>query len=84
MKQRVALHLQLGGADCASCAIGLERAVQDIPGVSSVVVNPVAETVSVEYDDARANPGMFADHIQKTYGFRAQVAGEEPAEAYHD
>ncbi len=84
MKQKVTLQLQLGGADCASCAIGLERVVQDIPGVSSVVVNPVAEAVMVEYDDARANPGMFVDRIQKTYGFGAQVAGEEPAEADHD
>jgi len=84
MKQKVTLNLELKGADCASCAIGLERAVQDVPGVSSVAVNPVAETISVEYDDARANPGMFADRILKTYGFGAKVAGEEQAGHDHD
>lgn len=73
MKQKVTLQLVLGGADCASCAIGLERAVEEIPGVSSAAVNPIAETVTVEYDDQRANPGMFADRIKKTFGFQAEV-----------
>lgn len=76
MKQTVTLQLLLNGADCASCAIGLERTLQEIPSVSSVVVNPVAETITVDYDDARANPGMFADRIQKTYGFGSKVAGQ--------
>jgi Cu+-exporting ATPase len=80
MKQTATLQLILRGADCASCAIGLEQAVQDIPGVSSVVVNPVAETVTVVYDDARANPGMFADRIHHTFGFGARVMDEgQPA-----
>ena len=77
MKQRTTLKLILNGADCASCAIGLEQVVKEIPGVASVVVNPVAETITVEYDDARANSGMFADRIQKTYGFGTQVADHE-------
>src|SRR6266496_3345877 len=77
MKQKATLKLILKGADCASCAIGLEQVVKEIPGVSSAAVNPVAETIMVEYDDARANPAMFADRIQKTYGFGAKVGGEE-------
>ena len=77
MKQKTTLKLILRGADCASCAIGLEQVVKEIPGVSSVMVNPVAETITVEYDDARANPGMFAYRIQKTYAFGAQVADHE-------
>ena len=75
MNQKVTLKLQLHGADCASCAIGLERVVKDIPGVESVSLNPIAETVSVVYDDARANPGMFAKRIHDTYGFGAVVPG---------
>src|SRR5712692_4492459 len=85
MKQKITLQLLLNGADCASCAVGLERVVRDIPGVSAVAVNPVAETVLVEYEDERANPGMFADRVLKTYGFRSEpvkemksVAGETP------
>ena len=84
MKQKTTLKLILKGADCASCAIGLEQVVKEIPGVSSAVVNPVAETITVEYDDTRANTGMFADRIQKTYGFGAQVAGGERAESDHE
>jgi len=76
MNQKVTLKLQLHGADCASCAIGLERVVKDIPGVESVSLNPIAETVSVAYDDARANPGMFAKRIRDTYGFGATVPDE--------
>src|SRR6266542_4473025 len=83
MKQKATLKLILKGADCASCAIGLEQVVKEIPGVSSAVVNPVAETITVEYDDARANPVMFADRMQKTYGFGAEVGGEEQ-EVYDD
>src|SRR5712692_2169317 len=85
MKQKITLQLLLNGADCASCAVGLERVIRGIPGVSAVAVNPVAETILVEYDDERANPGMFADRVLKTYGFRAEpiearssVAGEAP------
>ena len=76
MNQRVTLKLQLHGADCASCAIGLERVVKDIPGVESVALNPIAETVSIAYDDARANPGMFAKRIHDTYGFAAALPAE--------
>src|SRR5712692_7405812 len=76
MKQKITLQLLLNGADCASCAVGLERVIRGIPGVSAVAVNPVAETVMVEYDDERANPGMFADRLLKTYGFRAELVTE--------
>ncbi len=83
MQQKVTMQLVLNGADCASCAIGLERVVKDIPGVSSVVVNPVAETVTVEYDNTRANPGMFAERIHHTFGFSAHVMHERQAEHDH-
>jgi Cu+-exporting ATPase len=76
MNRKVTLKLVLHGADCASCAIGLERVVKDIPGVESVSLNPIAETVTVSYDDARANPGMFAKRIHDTYGFGATVPAE--------
>ena len=76
MNQKVTLKLQLHGADCASCAIGLERVVKDIPGVESVSLNPIAETVTVAYDDTRANPGMFAKRIHDTYGFETAVPAE--------
>src|SRR5258707_15651680 len=72
MKQKITLQLLLNGADCASCAVGLEQVIREIPGVSAVAVNPVAETVLVAYDDERANPGMFADRVLKTYGFRTE------------
>lgn len=84
MKQKVTLQLILHGADCASCAVGLERVVKEIPGVSAAAVNPVAETITVEYEDARANPGMFADQIQKTYGFGAKVLGEKAEGGDHE
>jgi Cu+-exporting ATPase len=77
MKQKVTLQLLLHGADCASCAIGLERVVKEIPGVSSATVNPIAETIAVEYDDARANTYMFADRIRKAYGFDTKLVAEE-------
>jgi Cu+-exporting ATPase len=84
MKQRTTLKLILRGADCASCAIGLEQVVKEIPGVASAAVNPVAETITVEYDDARTNPAMFADRIQKSYGFGAQVAANEQETPDHE
>lgn len=84
MNQKVALKLILNGADCASCAIGLEQVVKDIPGVSTAVVNPVSETVTVEYDDARAH-GSAYDCCHATAesdsGANQQSAGhaDEPA-----
>jgi Cu+-exporting ATPase len=86
MKQNVSLQLELHGADCASCAIGLERSLTEIPGVESASVNPVANRISVAYDDARANPGMFAKRIHDTYGFESTVVNEAGGEAHaeHD
>ncbi len=44
MRQTVALQ----NLDCASCASKMERAVQNIPGVSSVRVNVLSQKLTLE------------------------------------
>lgn len=43
--------LKLKGMSCASCANSIERAIQQVPGVSDVRVNFAAEQASVEYNE---------------------------------
>src|SRR3989344_7585609 len=50
MKKEV---FKIHGMHCASCASNIERAVSDLVGVKTAQVNFGAETLLVEYDEAK-------------------------------
>ncbi|MEM9088169.1 MAG: heavy metal translocating P-type ATPase [Cyanobacteria bacterium P01_F01_bin.53] len=49
------ITLTLHGMSCASCANSVEKAIQQVPGVSSVQVNFATEKARVEYDTSRTD-----------------------------
>ncbi|MHC4415659.1 MAG: heavy metal translocating P-type ATPase [Planctomycetota bacterium] len=70
--ERCSLRVQ--GIRCTDCASGVGRALERLPGVANVVVNPAAEVVAVEYD------GLSADleTIQERLGRTGYLAGPPP------
>ncbi len=48
MKQR----FRVGGMSCAACSAHVEKSVSAVPGVSTVQVNLLAGSMTVEYDEA--------------------------------
>ncbi|HEU5102401.1 MAG TPA: copper ion binding protein, partial [Roseiflexaceae bacterium] len=54
------LTLPIQGMTCASCVAHVERALNDVPGVSNVVVNLGMGKASLTYDPARARVSALA------------------------
>jgi len=48
-------ELKISGMHCASCALNLEKALQDLDGVTSAQVNFATETAAVEYDPEKVS-----------------------------
>ncbi len=58
-----------GGGDASAIA----RALEGLPGVIRVAVNPLTEMAYVEYDPERATEGAFRTAIDRV-GFRVGTA----------
>ncbi|MFQ5712209.1 MAG: heavy metal translocating P-type ATPase [Candidatus Geothermarchaeales archaeon] len=52
-KEKKKAFLKIGGMSCASCAQTIEKALSNLDGVASAVVNFAAEKATVEYDPKR-------------------------------
>ncbi len=80
--------LNLKGMSCASCANSVERAIQQVPGVSQAQVNFAAEQASVEYDERRTNvESIQAAIAQAGYEASPRAAlgmGKEEAKAQQE
>lgn len=46
------LDLKIGGMHCGSCAMLVQTAVEELPGVSKAAVDKGRETAHVEFDPA--------------------------------
>ena len=52
------------GVTCPSCAINIETALGNLPGIDDVKVNFVAQRISVGYDEAQITPERMQQIIQ--------------------
>lgn len=68
-EQRVRVPV-MGLACGGGGALGVERAIAKVPGVTSVYVNPATETAYIECDPARYDPAKLVAAIEGT-GFHA-------------
>jgi Cu+-exporting ATPase len=48
----ITARLEIKGMRCASCAVAVERALKETPGVSEAAVNPATELATVTFDSA--------------------------------
>ena len=64
--------LRISGMTCSSCSSAVERALQQLPGVSEAGVNLLACTAEVRFDPGTTGPRHFIDAIEAV-GFEAEV-----------
>ncbi len=63
MQQKISIGID--GMHCASCSARTEKALSQMPGVSSANVNLALEEAALVYDDRKLKPQDFADTISK-------------------
>lgn len=65
------------GMTCASCSAHVQRAASKVPGVTSAEVNLANETLTVQYDESKANFDTFRQAVEQAgYGLIAPQVGK--------
>lgn len=64
---------------CSACSAHVEKAVSKVPGVNSVQVNLLQNSMVVDYDEAATNDQAIIRAVEEG-GYGASVKGEEKAE----
>jgi len=70
------LDLPIEGMTCASCAVRIEKKLNQLDGVSASV-NFAMETASVEFDPGRTAPGELVGAVEAA-GYRAGLPSPDP------
>ena len=65
------------GMHCAACQAAVERAVKKLGGVSSVEVNLLGASMTVEYDESVLSSGEIRAAV-KAAGYKADKADGKP------
>ena len=68
------LRLEIQGMHCANCALAIERALRQVPGVTEATVNFAAETASVTFDPEATTPEALVAAIEGA-GYGATLSG---------
>lgn len=89
MKQR----FRVGGMSCAACSAHVEKSVGAVPGVTTVQVNLLAGSMTVEYDETACDSAKIIAAVESG-GYTAEVddgkqqaapaQGEQVDEALHE
>ena len=73
------------GMTCSACSAHVEKAVSKVPGVQSVAVSLLTNTMQVQYDEGATNPdAIIAAVVKAGYGASEKGAGKAaptPSEA---
>ena len=69
-------RFQIQGMHCVGCAMTIDGAVEDLPGVKSASTNYARQVADIEYDEKKVSEGQIIAAIQ-TAGYQAQAAGAE-------
>ena len=69
-------QMQVGGMDCASCALKIESSLEKLAGVTEVAVNAVTGRLTVSYDPQQVSQ---ADIQKRVTSLGYTVASEKPA-----
>ena len=67
------------GMNCSACSAHVEKAVSKVPGVNSVQVNLLQNSMVVDYDETATNDQAII-HAVEEGGYGASVKGAEKAE----
>lgn len=72
--------LQIQGMHCTSCAMNIDGALEDLPGVQEANTSYARSKLEVSFDPAQVTLEQIVSTIEGE-GFTAQVEGEASAEA---
>ena len=70
-----------GGRACESCALALERQVQELPGVRRATASYAGGVMSIQYDDTLVSPAELSQSVSSLGVDVAPSAAEFPREA---
>src|SRR3989344_5958629 len=69
------------GMHCASCALTIEKAIKNVPGVKSASVNFASEKAVIEHEES-VTTKQLKDAVAKT-GYKLIATDGAPAEGVH-
>lgn len=71
----------VGGMTCSACSASVEKSVKKIPGVNSVIVNLLGNSMTVEYDnEITSNEQIISSVVGAGYNASIYVKGSEVKE----
>jgi copper chaperone CopZ len=65
---------QIQGMSCVGCAMTIDDAVENLPGVRSASTNYARQVAEVEYDEKKVNEAQIVKAIE-TAGYKAELKG---------
>jgi copper chaperone CopZ len=65
-------RFQITGMHCVGCAMTIDGAVEDLPGVESATTNYAQQIVEVKYDESKVTETQIMDAIRAA-GYTANV-----------
>ena len=66
-------RFQVQGMHCVGCAMTVDSALEDLPGVKSASANYARQIVDVEYDEARLTEAQIVAAVEQA-GYKAAVS----------
>ena len=79
MKQR----FDVTGMSCSACSAHVEKAVSRVPGIDTVQVNLLQNSMTVEYADGAVDEKTIIDAVTEA-GYGASVKGQEVKKAANE
>lgn len=67
-----AFTLSLSGLHCSSCAVNIDLALEDLPGVISSKTNYARSVATVSYEEEKIEPKTIIAEIEKL-GYKAKT-----------
>lgn len=66
-------RFQIQGMHCVGCAMTIDGALEDLPGVKSASANYARQIVDVEYDETRLTEAQIIAAVEQA-GYKAAVS----------
>lgn len=63
-------RFQIQGMHCVGCAMTVDGALEDVPGVQSATTNYARQVVDVEYDEHKVSDEQIVEAVQAA-GYQA-------------
>lgn len=66
-------QFQIQGMHCVGCAMTVDGAIEDLPGVKSASTNYARQTADVEYDEKKLTEAQIITAVEQA-GYKAAVS----------